>query len=150
MYKSRRALSYWGSFMPWTNAVQRQGWRTWPPLFSITPTIYTRMKKGKKKHLPKCKIWVVRSVTGFFFFLFFFFPVLGFSFFFFWFFFFFGFFVLFCFLFVCFSFCLFICLFVYRHRRRTLPALRHRPLTDPSFPVYPANVMQVYELHEYT
>ena len=24
------------------------------------------------------------------------------------------------------------------------------PLTDPSFPVYPANVMQVYELHEYT
>ena len=31
-----------------------------------------------------------------------------------------------------------------------LPALRHRPLTDPSFPVYPANVMQVYELHEYT
>ena len=37
-----------------------------------------------------------------------------------------------------------------RHRRRILPALRPRPLTDPSFPVYPANVMQVYEVHEFT
>ena len=31
-----------------------------------------------------------------------------------------------------------------------LPALRHRPLTDPRFPVHPANVMQVYKLHGYT
>ena len=37
-----------------------------------------------------------------------------------------------------------------RHRRRILPALRHRPLTDPSFPVDATNVMQVYELQEYT
>ena len=37
-----------------------------------------------------------------------------------------------------------------RHRRRILPALGHRPLTDPSFPVDATNVMQVYELQEYT